>query len=123
MKKIKAIIKPFRLEDVKNALAKLQIEGMTLTVVNGCGHQKGHTEIYQRNDYTIDFLPQRKVELVAPDAHTEAALNGIVHAARTGKLGAGKISITTIDDVLRIRSGERGENGLCPSGGDAYNGA
>jgi nitrogen regulatory protein P-II 1 len=112
MKKIEAIIKPFRLEDVKTALDHLGIVGMTLTEVKGCGHQRGHTEIYQGSEYTTDFLPKLKIDLVVPDALAEAVVNAIVHAAKTGKIGDGKIFISTIDDVVRIRTNERGEHGL-----------
>jgi nitrogen regulatory protein PII len=112
MKKIEAIIKPFRLEDVKNALAELGIQGMTLTEVKGCGHQRGHTEIYQGNEYTTDFLPKLKIDLVVPNAQVEAALNAIVQAAKTGKIGDGKIFISTLDEVVRIRTGERGESSI-----------
>ena len=112
MKKIEAIIKPFRLEDVKTALNQLGVVGMTLTEVKGCGHQRGHTEIYQGSEYTTDFLPKLKIDLVVPDALAEAAVNAIVHAAKTGKIGDVKIFISTIDDVARIRTNQRGEHGL-----------
>jgi nitrogen regulatory protein P-II 1 len=112
MKKIEAIIKPFKLEDVKSALALLGVEGMTLTEVKGCGHQKGHTEIYQGSEYTTDFLPKLKIDLVVANVHVEAALNAIVNAAKTGKIGDGKIFISTLDEVIRIRTGERGEHGI-----------
>jgi nitrogen regulatory protein P-II 1 len=112
MKKIEAIIKPFRLEDVKNALAQIGIDGMTLTEVKGCGHQKGHTEIYQGSEYTMEFLPKLKIDLVVTDAQVEAAINAIVLAAKTGKIGDGKIFISTIDEVIRIRTSERGEHGI-----------
>jgi nitrogen regulatory protein P-II 1 len=112
VKKIEAIIKPFRLEDVKDALAKLGVEGMTLTEVKGCGHQRGHTEIYQGSEYTTVFLPKLKIDLVVPDSQVEAAVNAIVHAAKTGKIGDGKVFISTIDEVVRIRSSEKGEHAL-----------
>jgi nitrogen regulatory protein PII len=112
MKKIEAIIKPFRLEDVKSALARLGVEGMTLTEVKGCGHQKGHTEIYQGSEYTMEFLPKLKIDLVIPDALVDAAVNAIANAAKTGKIGDGKIFISTIDEVVRIRTSERGDHGL-----------
>jgi len=112
MKKIEAIIKPFRLEDVKNALAQLGITGMTLTEVKGCGHQRGHTEFYQGNEYISDFLPKLKIELVLADSQVEEAVNAIVHAAKTGKIGDGKVFISTIDEAVRIRNSERGELGL-----------
>ncbi|HEV7924641.1 MAG TPA: P-II family nitrogen regulator [Verrucomicrobiae bacterium] len=112
MKKIEAIIKPFRLEEVKDALARLGIEGMTLTEVKGCGHQKGHTEIYQGSEYTMEFLPKLKIDLVLADSLVEAVVNAIVHSAKTGKIGDGKVFISTIDEVVRIRTNERGERGL-----------
>ena len=112
MKKIEAIIKPFRLEDVKDALAKLGVEGMTLTEVKGCGHQRGHTEIYQGSEYTMVFVPKLKIDLVVSDAQVEAAVNAIVQAAKTGKIGDGKVFISTIDEVVRIRTSEKGEHAL-----------
>lgn len=112
MKKIEAIIKPFRLEDVKTALNHLGIVGMTLTEVKGCGHQRGHTEIYQGSEFTMEFLPKLKIDLVVPDSLAEAAINAIVHSAKTGKVGDGKIFISTIDDVVRIRTNQRGDHGL-----------
>ena len=112
MKKIEAIIKPFKLEDVKSALALLGVEGMTLTEVKGCGHQKGHTEIYQGSEYTTDFLPKLKIDLVVANVHVEAALNAIVNAAKTGKIGDGKIFVSTVNEVVRIRTNEKGERGL-----------
>jgi nitrogen regulatory protein PII len=112
MKKIEAIIKPFRLEDVKNALAHLGIEGMTITEVKGCGHQRGHMEIYQGSEYTTDFLSKLKIELVVTDSQMEKAVNAIVNAAKTGKVGDGKIFVSTITDVVRIRTNEKGERAL-----------
>jgi nitrogen regulatory protein P-II 1 len=112
MKKIEAIIKPFRLEDVKNALALLGVQGMTLTEVKGHGHQRGHTEIYHGSEYTTEFLPKLKIDLVVADSQVEAAVNAIVQAAKTGKIGDGKVFISTIDEVVRIRTGEKGERGL-----------
>jgi nitrogen regulatory protein P-II 1 len=112
MKKIEAIIKPFRLEDVKSALAHLGIEGMTLTEVKGCGHQRGHTEIYQGSEYTTDFLPKLKIDLVVGDSQVEAALNAIVNAAKTGKIGDGKIFVSSVDTAIRIRTGDKGEHAL-----------
>jgi nitrogen regulatory protein PII len=109
MKKIEAIIKPFRLEEVKNALARLGVEGMTLMEVKGCGHQRGHTEIYQGSEYTMDFLPKLKIDLVVADSLVEAVVNAIVNAAKTGKIGDGKVFISTIDEAVRIRTGEKGE--------------
>jgi nitrogen regulatory protein PII len=112
MKKIEAIIKPFRLEDVKSALAQLQIDGMTLTEVKGCGHQRGHTEIYQGSEYTMDFLPKLKIDLIVADSQVEAAVNAIINAAKTGKIGDGKVFVSTIDEVFRIRTGEKGEQAV-----------
>ncbi|HTA29423.1 MAG TPA: P-II family nitrogen regulator [Candidatus Cybelea sp.] len=112
MKKIEAIIKPFRLEDVKAALAALGIEGMTITEVKGCGHQRGHSEFYHGTEYTRQFLPKLKIEIVVADIQVEAAVDAIVHAAKTGKIGDGKVFISTIDDVVRIRTGEKGQLGL-----------
>jgi nitrogen regulatory protein P-II 1 len=112
MKKIEAIIKPFRLEDVKTALGQLGIQGMTITEVKGCGHQRGHSEYYQGAEYTTDFLPKLKIDLVVTDTQVEAAVNAIVNAAKTGKIGDGKIFVSTINEVVRIRTNEKGERGL-----------
>jgi nitrogen regulatory protein P-II 1 len=109
VKKIEAIIKPSKLEDVRNALAKIGIGGMTLLEAKGCGHQRGHAEIYHGSHYVSEFLPKIKLDLVVPDSKLEAALNAIMLAAKTGKVGDGKIFISTIDDAIRIRSGETGE--------------
>ena len=112
MKKIEAIIKPFKLEDVKDALAQLGIEGMTLIEDKGCGHQRGYMEFYQGSEYTTEFLPKLKIDIVVADSQAEAAVNAIVNAAKTGKIGDGKIFVSTIDEVVRIRTSERGERGL-----------
>jgi nitrogen regulatory protein P-II 1 len=112
VKKIEAIFKPFRLDDVKSALAKLGIQGMTLSEVKGCGRQRGHTEFYQGSEYTTDFLPKLKIDLVVADSQVAAAVNAIVHAARTGKIGDGKIFVYTLDEVTRIRTGEKEEEAL-----------
>jgi nitrogen regulatory protein P-II 1 len=112
VKKIEAVIKPFRLEDVKDALSKLGVEGMTLTEVKGCGHQRGHTEIYQGSEYTTVFLPKLKIDLIVSDAQVEAAVNAIVRAAKTGKIGDGKVFISSIDEAVRIRTGEKGGQAL-----------
>ncbi|MGD1083950.1 MAG: P-II family nitrogen regulator [Verrucomicrobiota bacterium] len=112
MKKIEAIIKPFRLEDVKSALHKLGIDGMTVVEVKGFGRQKGHTELYRGSEYTVDFLPKLKIELVLPDSAVDAAVNAIVESARTGKIGDGKVFIHTIDDAVRIRTHEKGDLAL-----------
>jgi nitrogen regulatory protein P-II 1 len=112
MKKIEAIIKPFKLEEVKDALGEAGIEGMTVSEVKGFGRQKGHTEIYRGSEYTVDFLPKIKVELVLPDEHVDAALKAIVGAAKTGKIGDGKIFVSTVEDAIRIRTGEKGNSAV-----------
>jgi nitrogen regulatory protein P-II 1 len=112
VKKIEAIIKPFRLEDVKAALARLGIEGMTITEVKGCGHQRGHLEFYQGAEYMTEFLPKLKIDLVVADSQLDAAVKAIVHVAKTGKIGDGKVFISSIEEVVRIRTGEKGELGL-----------
>jgi nitrogen regulatory protein PII len=112
MKKIDAIIKPFKLEDVKEALATLGVEGMTVTEVKGFGRQKGHTEIYRGSEYTVDFLPKIKIEIVLADGLVNTAIEAIVKAAKTGKIGDGKIFVTSIENAIRIRTGETGENAV-----------
>lgn len=112
LKKIEAIIKPFKLEEVKEALTELGIQGLTVTEVKGFGRQKGHTEIYRGSEYTVDFLPKVKVEVVVTEDLLEKAVNAVVGAAKTGKIGDGKIFISTIDDVVRIRTEEHGENAV-----------
>ena len=112
MKLIIAIIKPFKLEEVKDALGEAGIEGMTVSEVKGFGRQKGHTEIYRGSEYTVDFLPKIKVELVLPDEHVDAALKAIVGAAKTGKIGDGKIFVSTVEDAIRIRTGEKGNSAV-----------
>jgi nitrogen regulatory protein PII len=109
MKKIEAIIKPFKLEEVKDALGEVGIEGMTVTEVKGFGRQKGHTEIYRGSEYTVDFLPKIKLELVIADAQVDTAVSTIIKSAKTGKIGDGKVFVTTIEDAVRIRTEERGE--------------
>jgi nitrogen regulatory protein P-II 1 len=109
MKKIEAIIKPFKLEEVKDALAEVGIEGMTVSEVKGFGRQKGHTEIYRGSEYTVDFLPKIKLEIVVDNDQLEAAVNAIVKSARTGKIGDGKVFVTSIDEAVRIRTDERGK--------------
>jgi nitrogen regulatory protein PII len=109
MKKIEAIIKPFKLEDVKEALSGLGVEGMTVSEVKGFGRQKGHTEIYRGSEYTVDFLPKIKVEVVLADGLAAAAIEAIVKAAKTGKIGDGKVFVSTIDNAVRIRTEETGE--------------
>jgi nitrogen regulatory protein PII len=112
MKKIEAIIKPFKLEDVKEALAELSIEGMTVSEVKGFGRQKGHTEIYRGSEYTVDFLPKIKVEVVVGDDVAESASQAIIRAAKTGKIGDGKVFIAPITEAIRIRTDETGERAL-----------
>jgi nitrogen regulatory protein P-II 1 len=112
MKKIEAIIKPFRLDDVKDALGKLGIEGMTVLEAKGFGRQKGHVEVYRGSEYTTNFLPKLKLEIVLADHAVDAAVKAIVQAAKTGKIGDGKIFIFTLDEVVRIRTDERGDHAL-----------
>jgi nitrogen regulatory protein PII len=112
MKKIEAIIKPFKLEDVKSALTELGIQGLTITEVKGFGRQKGHTEIYRGSEYAVDFLPKIKVEVVLADAQVAAVVSAIVKAAKTGKIGDGKIFVGPVESVLRIRTGETGEQAV-----------
>ena len=109
MKKIEAIIKPFKLEEVKDALAEVGIEGMTVTEVKGFGRQKGHTEIYRGSEYTVDFLPKIKLEIVVSDDVVEAAVNAIVRAAKTGKIGDGKVFVSSVEEAVRIRTEEKGD--------------
>lgn len=112
MKKVEAIIKPFKLEEVKDALAEIGIEGMTITEVKGFGRQKGHTEIYRGSEYTVDFLPKIKLEIVISESNLEAAVNAIVKAAKTGKIGDGKVFVSKIEEAVRIRTEEKGENAV-----------
>jgi len=112
MKKIEAIIKPFKLEDVKEALSGLGVEGMTVSEVKGFGRQKGHTEIYRGSEYTVDFLPKIKIEIVLGDAVVNSAVDAIVKAAKTGKIGDGKVFVSTIDNAVRIRTEETGEQAV-----------
>ena len=109
MKKVEAIIKPFKLEEVKDALGEIGIEGMTVSEVKGFGRQKGHTEIYRGSEYTVDFLPKIKLELVVGDDRVDAAVKAIVAAAKTGKIGDGKIFVSNVDQAIRIRTEEKGE--------------
>ena len=108
MKKIEAIIKPFKLEEVKDALGEIGIEGMTVTEVKGFGRQKGHTEIYRGSEYTVDFLPKIKLEVVLADEQAENAVATIVKAAKTGKIGDGKVFISSVEEAVRIRTDEKG---------------
>ena len=109
MKLIIAVIKPFKLEEVKEALAKVGVEGMTVTEVKGFGRQKGHTEIYRGSEYTVDFLPKVKVEIVVADDVKDKAVDAIVKSAKTGKIGDGKVFVIAIEEAVRIRTSERGE--------------
>jgi nitrogen regulatory protein PII len=108
MKKLETIIKPFKLDEVKDALNAAGAKGMTVTEVKGFGRQKGHTEIYRGAEYTVDFLPKVKVEVIVEDSQVEDTVNRIVKAARTGRIGDGKIFISAVEEVVRIRTGERG---------------
>ena len=112
MKKIEAILKPFKLEEVKDALAEVGIEGMTVSEVKGFGRQKGHTEIYRGSEYNMDFLPKIKIELVVPDDRADNAVAAVVHSAKTGKIGDGKIFVTAIEQAVRIRTEETGNQAL-----------
>jgi len=112
MKKIEAIIKPFKLEEVKEALSGLGIEGMTVSEVKGFGRQKGHTEIYRGSEYTVDFLPKIKVEVVVTDPQLHEAMDAIVKAAKTGKIGDGKVFVSTVEEVIRIRTEETGDKAV-----------
>ena len=112
MKKIEAIIKPFKLDEVKDKLNDLEIQGITVTEVKGFGRQKGHTELYRGAEYVVDFLPKIKMEIVIADTQVEDVVNAIVKAAQTGRIGDGKIFITNIEEAVRIRTGERGEEAV-----------
>jgi nitrogen regulatory protein P-II 1 len=112
MKKIEAIIKPFKLEEVKEALSDLGIEGMTVTEVKGFGRQKGHTEIYRGSEYTVDFLPKIKIEVVLADGMVDSATAAVVRAAKTGKIGDGKVFVYPIEEAIRIRTDETGEKAI-----------
>jgi len=112
MKKIEAIIKPFKLTEVKDALNDLGIQGMTVSEVKGFGRQKGHTEIYRGSEYTVDFLPKIKIETVVADTLKDAAVQAIVKAAKTGKIGDGKVFVSTIEEAIRIRTDERGDGAI-----------
>jgi nitrogen regulatory protein P-II 1 len=109
MKKIEAIIKPFKLDEVREALSEIGVTGLTVTEVKGFGRQKGHTELYRGAEYVVDFLPKVKVEVILQEAQVERAIESIVKAARTGKIGDGKIFVTAVEQVIRIRTGESGE--------------
>ena len=109
MKKVEAIIKPFKLDEVREALSEIGVTGLTVTEVKGFGRQKGHTELYRGAEYVVDFLPKVKVEVIVPDALVERAIEAVIKAARTGKIGDGKIFVTNVEQVVRIRTGESGE--------------
>ena len=109
MKKIEAIIRPFKLDDIKAALHEIGVEGMTVAEVKGFGRQKGHTEIYRGSEYIVDFLPKIKIELVVTDAKTDAVVGAIVKAAKSGKIGDGKVFVSSVEEAVRIRTDERGE--------------
>jgi nitrogen regulatory protein P-II 1 len=109
MKKIEAVVKPFKLDEVREALSEIGVTGLTVTEVKGFGRQKGHTELYRGAEYVVDFLPKVKVEVVVPDKLTDQAIEAIVKSARTGKIGDGKIFVTTVEQVIRIRTGETDE--------------
>jgi nitrogen regulatory protein PII len=108
VKKIEAIVKPFKMEEVKEALAEMGVEGMTLSEVKGFGRQKGHSEIYRGNEYTVDFLPKVKFEIVIADDRAQPAVDAILRAAKTGKIGDGKVFVTEVEQAIRIRTGELG---------------
>jgi len=112
MKKIEAIIKPFKLDEVKAALSEIGVEGMTVIEVKGFGRQKGHTEIYRGSEYTVDFLPKIKIELVLPDDRVQGALSAILRSAKTGKIGDGKVFVSLVEEAIRIRTEEKGEHAV-----------
>ena len=112
MKKIEAVIKPFKLDEVREALAEVGVEGMTVSEVKGFGRQKGHTEIYRGSEYTVDFLPKIKLEIVVPDENAEKSIEAISNAANTGKIGDGKIFVFNIEEAIRIRTQEKGDEAL-----------
>jgi nitrogen regulatory protein P-II 1 len=112
MKKIEAIIKPFKLDEVREALSEVGISGLTVTEVKGFGRQKGHTELYRGAEYVVDFLPKIKLEVVVTEATVEPAIDAIIKSARTGKIGDGKIFVTAVEQVVRIRTGETNESAI-----------
>ncbi|NQY26835.1 MAG: P-II family nitrogen regulator [Piscirickettsiaceae bacterium] len=112
MKKIEAIIKPFKLDDVREALSDIDVTGLTVTEVKGFGRQKGHTELYRGAEYVVDFLPKIKMEIVLADEQVDACIEAIIKAAHTGRIGDGKIFVTPIEQVIRIRTGEEGESAV-----------
>jgi len=112
MKKIEAVIKPFKLEEVRNALNEAGVQGLTIVAAKGFGRQRGHTELYKGMEYVVDFLPKIKVELLSPNGEVEKIVEAIISAAKTGRIGDGKIFITDVEDVIRIRTGERGDTAI-----------
>jgi nitrogen regulatory protein P-II 1 len=112
MKKIEAVIRPFKLDDVREALSEIGVQGMTLTEVKGYGRQKGHTEMYRGSEYKIDFLPKIKIEIIAKDSMVDNIVSTIIKAAKTGEVGDGKIFVSTVDDVVRVRTEESGEDAI-----------
>lgn len=112
MKMVEAIVKPFKLDEVKEALTKAGIQGMTVNEVKGFGRQKGHTELYRGAEYSVDFLPKVKIQILVPDDKTARVVEVITETARTGKIGDGKISVTPVDEVIRIRTGEKGPDAI-----------
>jgi nitrogen regulatory protein P-II 1 len=112
MKKIEAVIKPFKLDEVREALSEIGVTGLTVTEVKGFGRQKGHTELYRGSEYVVDFLPKVKIEVVVTDTLLDEAVEAIIKAARTGKIGDGKIFVTSVEQVIRIRTGETNENAI-----------
>jgi nitrogen regulatory protein P-II 1 len=112
MKKIEAIVKPFKLDEVREALSELGVSGLTVTEVKGFGRQKGHTELYRGAEYVVDFLPKVKIEVVIPETLLDKSIDAIVKAARTGKIGDGKIFVTTVEQAVRIRTGEADEDAI-----------
>jgi nitrogen regulatory protein P-II 1 len=112
MKKVEAIIKPFKLDEVKEALNEVGVRGLTVTEVKGYGRQKGHTELYRGAEYVVDFLPKIKIEVVVPDGEVQKVVDAIIQSARTGKIGDGKIFVYPLEEVIRIRTGERGEEAI-----------
>lgn len=112
MKKIEAVIKPFKLDEVREALSEIGVTGLTVTEVKGFGRQKGHTELYRGAEYVVDFLPKVKIELVVADSQVDPAIEAIIKAARTGKIGDGKIFVTSVEQVVRIRTGETNEQAI-----------
>ncbi len=112
LKKIEAIIRPFKLDDVKDALLEEGIQGLTITEVRGYGRQKGHSEVYRGSEYRIEFVPKIKIEVIVPESQEETVINAIIRAAKTGQIGDGKIFVSTIEEVIRIRTEETGKNAL-----------